>query len=207
MKKNDIKIVKVEPILMKGTRWYKAWNFVRIYTEQGIEGIGEGFSWGGGNIDSPQKIFEEPVDANQPERLKPIADSTSIPIAVGENICTREEAKKVFDTEAIEIIQPELGTNGGILESFKVSAMAEVYNVKVSTHNWCGPIVTLAASHLCAAIPNLLYQEYASTAPEDSWEKEFLEPPIRIENGEIVLSDSPGLGVKINEKLLEDRRL
>jgi L-alanine-DL-glutamate epimerase-like enolase superfamily enzyme len=39
------------------------------------------------------------------------------------------------------------------------------------------------------------------------WENDLLEPPTVLKNGEILLSDNPGLGSKLNEKLLASRRL
>src|SRR4029453_18970799 len=40
-----------------------------------------------------------------------------------------------------------------------------------------------------------------------SWENDLLEPPTGLKNGEILLSDQPGLGSKLNEKLLASKRL
>ena len=42
-----IKIERVTPMTLRGTRGYKEWVMVRILTDQGIEGIGEGFAWAG----------------------------------------------------------------------------------------------------------------------------------------------------------------
>jgi len=151
-------------------------------------------------------FFEAPTE-DKPEMLKQVAEATSIPLATGELTCMRKDAKALLDSGVLEVFQPELGTNGGILESFKTAALAEVYDVKIATHNWCGPIVTRAASHVCATIPNLLYQEYAGGAPENEWENDLLEPPTQIKNGHIILSDRPGLGSKLNEKVLASRRL
>ncbi|MEM7131626.1 MAG: mandelate racemase/muconate lactonizing enzyme family protein [Chloroflexota bacterium] len=151
-------------------------------------------------------FFEAPTE-DKPELVQKVAEATEIPLATGELTCTRKEAKALLDSGVLNVFQPEVGTNGGILESAKTAALAETYDVKIATHNWCGPIVTRAVSHLCAAIPNLLYQEYASTAPQDEWEQDLLEPATQIKNGHIILSDEAGLGSKLNEKLLTSRRL
>ena len=44
---DSIKIEAVSPITLEATRWYEEWVIVRIQTDQGIEGIGEGFTWSG----------------------------------------------------------------------------------------------------------------------------------------------------------------
>ena len=153
-------------------------------------------------------FFEEPTDPpDQPDLLKQVADSTSMPIATGERLSERRGAEKVLAHGGIQILQPELGNNGGILETFKVAAMAEAHDVKMAPHNWCGPVLTRATAHVCTTIPNLLYMEYAGTAPEAAWENDLIDPPLQIDNGELIPSDLPGLGSKLNEDVLASRRL
>ena len=151
-------------------------------------------------------FFEAPTE-DDPEKLKRVAGATSIPLATGELTTNRREARELLESGALAVFQPEVGANGGILESFKTAVIAELYDIQIATHNWCGPIVTRAASHVCARIPNLLYQEYAGGAPRNEWENELLDPPTRIENGSIVLPEGPGLGFELNEDLLASRRI
>lgn len=150
-------------------------------------------------------LFFEAPTADDPDALRRIADATSIPLATGELTCSRPEAKALLDSGALTYFQPEVGTNGGILESCKTASLAQVYGADIATHNWCGPVVTRAASHVCATVPNLLYQEYAGGAPENEWENDLLDPPSRIENGHLILPDGPGLGFRLNEDLVAAR--
>ncbi len=152
-------------------------------------------------------LFFEAPTKDDPETLKKVAGATDIPLATGELTTTRREAKALLDSRALSVFQPEVGTNGGILESCKTAALAELYGVKIATHNWCGPVLTRAASQVCARTPNLLYQEYAGGAPRNEWENDLLDPPTQIKDGHIVLPDGPGLGFELNEKLLASRRI
>ena len=149
-------------------------------------------------------FFEEPIPPGRPDLFRKIAESTSIPLAAGERIFDRMQVKEALDS-GIRVIQPEAGNIGGIIEMRNAAAMGEMYDATVAPHGWCGPVVTRAAAHVSVTLPNLLAQEYPSTAPEDRWENDLLEPPTEIKNGEIVLSDRPGLGSKFNEKLLASR--
>ena len=158
-------------------------------------------------LESLNILFFEAPTKDDPEMLKKVADATSIPLATGELTSSRQDTKILLDSGAIKVFQPEVGTNGGILESCKTGDLAELYNVKIATHNWCGPIVTRAAAHVCARTKNLFYQEYAGGAPNNDWENELLEPSMQIENGHLVLHQGPGLGFKLNEKLLASRQI
>ena len=158
-------------------------------------------------LESLNIFFFEAPTADDPEQLKQVANATDIPIATGELTCTRQEAKALFDSGSLGCFQPEVGTNGGILETVKTADLAETYGLKIATHNWCGPVVTRAASCACSVIPNLSFQEYAGGAPIDSWEHELLIPPTQIANGHLILPDLPGLGFKLNEDLMVSKQL
>ena len=153
-------------------------------------------------------FFEEPTNPpDQPNLIKQVVDSTSIPIATGELLSERRSAEKVLAGSGIQFLQSEVGNNGGILETFKVAAMAEAHDVKMAPHNWCGPVLARATAHVCTTIPNLAYMEYAGTAPEAAWEYDLIDPPLQIENGELIPSDLPGLGSKLNEDVVAARRI
>src|SRR5439155_22711512 len=71
--------------------------------------------------------------------------------------------------------------------------MAEASYVQVAPHNASGPIGTAAAVHLDAVIPNFLIQEFfVAQAP---WIEDVVPGGPRVEGGEIVVPDRPGLGV------------
>ena len=54
----QIKIVEVEPIMIRGARGYLAWNLVRVRTNQAIDGIGEGFAFAYSDLGSPHRIHD-----------------------------------------------------------------------------------------------------------------------------------------------------
>ena len=158
-------------------------------------------------LESLNILFFEAPTKDDPEMLRKVADATSIPLATGELTTTRKDAKALLDSGVLKVFQPEVGTNGGILESCKTADIAELYDVKIAAHNWCGPIITRAATHVCARTPNLLYQEYAGGAPKNEWEHELLDPPTQIENGHLISPKGPGLGSNLNEKLIASGRV
>ena len=152
-------------------------------------------------------FFEDPMPLDDPAGFQELSRCTSLPLATGELAQSRDVLREFLATGALSVWQPEVGNNGGIVETMKVAAMCETFGIQVAPHNWCGPVVTRAATHVCAAVSNLLYQEWASVAPEDAWERDLIDPPPRIENGRLILPDGPGLGLTLNEDLLAQRRI
>jgi len=152
-------------------------------------------------------LFFEAPTLDDPAMLKQVASTTQIPIATGELTCTIEQSKILFESGSLGLFQPEVGTNGGILATIETAALAHQYGLEIATHNWCGPVITRAASHTCAVIPNLLFQEYAGGAKIDRWENELIMPATQIENGHLILPNLPGLGFELNKDLLNKKRI
>ena len=103
--------------------------------------------------------IEEPADPFDIGALGKIAAQVAIPIAVGERIYTRHGFRKVFESQAADIVQPDVGNTGGIMEVKKIAAMAEAYNMRVAPHN-CGSSLSTAASlQVSACIANFMTLE------------------------------------------------
>ena len=150
-------------------------------------------------------FFEEPTSCpNDPHDLKAVAESTSIPISTGEHFETVEQAGTALSGGAVRFIQPEVAWNCGILETFKMTSLAEGMGIRIATHGHVSPIAIRAASHLNAVIPNLFYQEHPGISWQNSQEPLF-EPPEHVDNGHVVLPDTPGLGLTLNEAELRRR--
>ena len=145
--------------------------------------------------------FEEPVPPESPEMMGEVARKTSIPVATGERLCTRFEFARVLQTGAASILQLDLGRSGGLLDGKKIAAMAEVYQAHIAPHCYCGPIVGAANAQLSACSPNFLVLE--SIKKWDGFHGELLKKPIEWEDGYVIPSKEPGLGVELDEKVAE----
>ena len=152
-------------------------------------------------------FFEEPVSwPNDPQALRQVAAATRIPLATGEHLLHVQEAAPVLSRGIVRYVQPEVTSNHGLLETYKMATIAEAYGAWVAPHGYVSPVSALAASHVSAAIPNLFFQEWPGRVPDAPWEQELLEPPIRIENGHLIPSASPGLGARLNDDFVRAHR-
>ncbi len=141
--------------------------------------------------------FEEPVPPESPEVMAQVARATSIPIATGERLATRFEFARVLASGAASILQMDLGRSGGILDGKKIAAMAEVHQAQIAPHCYCGPIVGAANIQLAACSPNFLILE--SIRKWDGFHADLLMSPIEWEDGHVIPSGAPGLGVELDE--------
>lgn len=141
--------------------------------------------------------FEEPVPPDNVGQMAQVARGVRIPVATGERLTTKAEFAPVLREGAASILQPALGRSGGIWETKKIAAMAEVYNAQMAPHLYAGPVEWAANIQLAASIPNLLMAETIETPFHNA----LIKGTIQVENGFITPPDSPGLGIDVDEDL------
>ena len=140
--------------------------------------------------------FEEPVPPGQEDAMARVADHTSIPIAAGERLTTKYEFFKLLQSGAASILQMNVGRCGGLLEAKKIAGMAEAHYAQIAPHLYNGPVGAAASIQLAACSPNFLIQESIGTW--DGFHARILKRPLQWEDGYIIPSREPGLGVELD---------
>ena len=88
---------------------------------------------------------------------------------------------------------------GGLMESKKIAAMAETHYAQIAPHLYCGPVEAAANVQLAASIPNFLVLE--SIERFDGFYGALIKNKIKWENGYVIPSNEPGLGIELDEEL------
>ena len=143
--------------------------------------------------------FEEPVPPENVDEMARVARQTSIPIATGERLATKYEFANLLAKQAASILQMALGRVGGILEAKKIAGMAEAHYAQIAPHLYCGPIEGAANVQIGACSPNFLIQECIQAW--GGFHAEILKEPMCWEDGYIIPSDAPGIGVELDEEV------
>ncbi|MFQ5407111.1 MAG: mandelate racemase/muconate lactonizing enzyme family protein [Anaerolineales bacterium] len=141
--------------------------------------------------------FEEPVPPDNPDEMARVAHATRIPVATGERLTTKYEFARLLTKQAASILQMNLGRVGGILEAKKIAGMAEAHYAQIAPHMYNGPVIGAADIQIAACSPNFLIQEGIETW--GGFHAEILKEPIQWEDGYIIPSAKPGLGVELDE--------
>lgn len=140
--------------------------------------------------------FEEPVPPGQDEAMGRVARATSIPIASGERLTTKYEFARLLQTGGASILQMNVGRCGGLLEAKKIASLAEVHYAQIAPHLYNGPVGAAASFQLAACSPNFLIQESIGTW--DGFHAQILTRPLQWEDGYVIPSREPGLGVELD---------
>ena len=151
--------------------------------------------------------YEEPLDAFDVDSYKPLKEKVNIPIAGGERLYTRYGYRRILELRALDIVQPDPGTCGGILEAYKIGAMAEAYQMRIAPHNCGSAVLTAAALQVAACSSNFAIFEIFPYRL--SIFHEIVENPLelQVENGRLKIPDTPGLGVTLNHNTVSPYRV
>lgn len=144
--------------------------------------------------------LEEPVPAENVDALAQVRRSSSTVICSGENQYTRFEFLELFTQKAVDVIMPDFAKVGGIAEAKRIADMADAHYIPVAPHNVSSPLGMMASCHVLASIPNFLFLEFH--ARDVPWWNDLCDgdKPF-VENGFMTVSERPGLGVELNDKV------
>ena len=145
--------------------------------------------------------FEEPVSQENVSEMKQVRSRINIPVATGERLYLKFPFFELVRNEAVDILQPDICNAGGITELKKIAGMAEAQHIMMAPHNTNSAVGTVASMHLDAAMPNFLIQEYHAEFYEPHY-FQVIEGLPRQKEGYVDLPSGPGLGIRLNEELM-----
>ncbi|GAA0946869.1 hypothetical protein GCM10009558_062370 [Virgisporangium aurantiacum] len=146
-------------------------------------------------------FLEEPLRPEHSRLIGQLTATTSIPIATGERLYSREEFLPVLQA-GIAIAQPDLAHAGGITEVFRIATLAESFDVQVAPHCPLGPVALAACVQVDLAVPNFYAQEHViDLRSADSRDLRLLTGPEVLVPvaGHLDRPTGPGLGIEIDE--------
>lgn len=137
---------------------------------------------------------EEPARRWDYRGLRQVSEAVSAAVATGENLDDVSEYMPLVANGAADVIQ--VGTNaGGITGGLMVADLAYAFEIPISVMNCPGSYM----AHFAAVLPNHIWMEVFNAGRTVG-----MTVDTRIEDGWIVLGDSPGIGITFDEAKLDE---
>lgn len=148
--------------------------------------------------------LEEPIPAENVEAYKLITESTTTPIAAGENHYLAYGFRRMLEIGAVDIVMPDLQKTGGLGEGQRIANLANLYYTPFAPHMVASFLGAMASAHVCASVPNFLILEWQSYFHTDPMWKEIVKYDGEwVKDSVITVSEKPGIGVDINEDAMK----
>jgi gluconate/galactonate dehydratase len=147
------------------------------------------------------RFMEEPVHPDLCDSLREFRRKVRTPVALGERLLTPADFESFLRRGLVDILQPDITNSGGFTSGVEIGGVASALGAPVAYHNAFGPVQTAATLQLVATLPTFFIQEsFESSWPE--W-KQHLVKGYQLENGHFRLPTRPGLGVDVDEQVIE----
>lgn len=150
--------------------------------------------------------FETPLPTDDFQGYIELSKRSPIPIA-NDLVWTVAITRELFLAGARIIVIPE-SIKAGITESMQIAQLADQFGCGFAPHCSVGSAIQFAANfHVSSAVPNFAIGELWGDM--NALTDGIVSPSIKVRDGMLDLLDGPGLGVTLNEDVLEtviDRR-
>jgi L-alanine-DL-glutamate epimerase-like enolase superfamily enzyme len=134
--------------------------------------------------------FEEPMWYDDVGSHALLARSTTIPVALGEQLYTAEAFNSFISASAVQYVQPDVTRLGGITEYIQVAHSAHSNRLPVVAH-----VGDMGQVHV-----HLSYWHPATSVLEYiPWIKDCFAEPIRVEQGYYARPERPGAGCTLTD--------
>ena len=153
-------------------------------------------------------FLEEPIRDETPSAYNALRKMTNIPFAIGEEFASKWQFIPYIENDITQFARIDICNVGGITESMKVAGWCESHYIDMMPHNPLGPICTAASIHYGASVPNFAWLETRESSAENAgfFDDEIIQSSHKMQNAMYVVSDEPGLGVKVNEDYLKNSK-
>jgi D-galactarolactone cycloisomerase len=159
------------------------------------------------------EFLEEPVPPEDLDGYSRLRLETSIPIAGGECFYTAYDFRRALEKDCLDVMQPDICVSGGFTEFIKIRSMAVTWNTRIIPHVWGSGIAIAAAIQAIATLQPvpytfspLPYQNLSVIEYDQSpnpLRDELLRQPFQLVDGKVIVPKKPGLGVELDEDVLE----
>jgi L-alanine-DL-glutamate epimerase-like enolase superfamily enzyme len=150
--------------------------------------------------------MEDIISWELTDQWKTMCDALETPLLTGEDIYLLKNFKPLIDIHAVDIIQPDLATSGGLLETKRIGDYAEEHGIAMAMHNAGTPVSFMASVHCAAATQNVLALEHHSV------DVPWWETLVKTTDGRKLITkgfanvpvSAPGLGIELNEEAVKE---
>ena len=147
--------------------------------------------------------YEEPVAPEDIDGYCELRGRLRTPIAGGENEHGLFGFRELLSRRAVDIVQPDIGSCGGLTAARHITALAQAHGIEVNPHVWGSAVAQAASLQWIAALPVAHHSLFAREpvleydCSSHPFRHELIEDPVRMVDGWVPIPEGPGLGIAV----------
>ena len=139
--------------------------------------------------------IEEPIVNDNIDGYAQLTRELRTPRQIGENFYGPREMHKALQRKACDLVMPDFMRIGGVTGWLRAAAIAGAAGIPMSTH-----LYPEVAAHVMRVTETAHWLEW------QDWAAPLLEEPFRLEDGNLIIPDRPGTGIRWNESAVRHYR-
>lgn len=191
-------------LMVDAHSWWRMGD--RSYTPEAVEALASQMS------EYEIAWLEEPLPPDDHEAYRRLKESDHVPLASGEHEPTEAGFLDLLEGPCVDYIQMDVVCQGGYSMARRLFAAIEAENLRFAFHSWGTALEIAAAAQLGICWPEsvvewLEYPCYSTAEHKFMYPfplaAEILREPLDIVDGELIVGIKPGLGVEVDESVIE----
>ncbi len=147
--------------------------------------------------------LEDPMPPDYSDSWVKLTQASPVPILTGENLYRVQGFQPFIQNNAVHLVQVDIPKSGGLIETKRIAALADLYYIPVCAHLAASPLGAIASAHCAAAIRDFRAQEFSigpyPPVDTETWARYVVYDGPVIKDGKVRILDKPGLGVELNQ--------
>ncbi|MCZ2720392.1 mandelate racemase/muconate lactonizing enzyme family protein [Marinomonas sp. 15G1-11] len=158
-------------------------------------------------------FYEELLAPENIKGYQEIKNLSGSYIAAGEQVFGKMGYQPWLEQRALDIIQPDLCSSGGITECKKIAAIAQANQVVMIPHVWGSGIGIAASLQFIASIPpspislNPTHPLLEFDQSSHPFRKNLIFDGIAMNNGKVQIPTKPGIGVEVDRSIIMEYKI
>jgi L-alanine-DL-glutamate epimerase-like enolase superfamily enzyme len=191
-------------LMVDAHTWWRMGD--RSYSQKTIESVAEQMAsynicW-----------LEEPIPPDDHQSYLALKAKDIVPLASGEHEPNEDRFLDLILTQAVDYVQMDLCCQGGYALGRRLFAEIARQGMRFAFHSWGTALEVIAAAHLGICWPAIVvewleYPCYSASGRAGMYPfplaEEILKDPLELEKGDLVVPRAPGLGVTVNESVID----
>ncbi|UCD53079.1 MAG: mandelate racemase/muconate lactonizing enzyme family protein [Phycisphaerales bacterium] len=191
-------------LMIDAHTWWRMGN--RSYDVETVARLVEGVK------DYDPVWLEEPLPPDDHAAYHNLRARSDVKLASGEHEPDEAGFRHLIESDAVDYVQMDILCQGGVPTAQRVFQNVEKEGLRFAFHSWGTALEVLAAAQLgvCWSEDVVEWLEYPCYAEEGCpvmypfpLANEILSDLLKIENGYLVLPEGPGLGIEVNEAVVQ----
>jgi L-alanine-DL-glutamate epimerase-like enolase superfamily enzyme len=149
--------------------------------------------------------FEEALAPDDLDGYRRLADAATVRIAAGEADSGIGPFRALVERGHVDVLQPDVARCGGFTVARQIAELARDRSVEVVPHCFSTGVLVAASLHFAAILDRPTWSEFS--VADSPLVNGILTAPFELVRGRLRVPEEPGLGVELDEELVERMRV